>query len=283
MIRREGGAGAAGLLRQRLDNGGLKAGAQVRPVGAGEPALFRDKPVAGPAHCRLEAGKREVAAWPVEKRARQRKARGIAFTCLGFDRRAAGLGKAEELRHLVEGLAGCIVDGAAEATEAVGSLDGEKLAVPAGNEQHEVGKFDGLDQPRCERVPGEMVDAPERQPARRGKALGKHHTGKHAADEARARSDANRIHIGEGQARAGEGRLGHHIDPLGMGAGSDLGDDAAKGRVQALLAKDLGGEDLADRPAGLGAQEGGRGVVAAAFDPEDDARLRQGVPLPGAR
>ena len=56
-----------------------------------------------------------------------------------------------------------------------------------------------------------------------------------------------------------------------MGAGGDFGHDAAVGCVEAVLAKDLGGEKPAGSLARYGAQDRGRGVVAAALEAEDDA------------
>ena len=150
--RREGGGGgaeggerAAGLLGQGVGDGGLEAGAEVGAVGAGEAALRRGELVAGAADRGLEAGEGEVAAVAVEERAGEGEAAGVAGGGLGLDGGAAGLAEAEELRHLVEGLAGGVVDGAAEPAEALGAVDGEELAVAAGDQQHQVGEGDGVD------------------------------------------------------------------------------------------------------------------------------------------
>ena len=56
----------------------------------------------------------------VEERAGEGEAAGVAGRRLGLDGGAAGLAEAEELRHLVEGLARGVVDGAAEAGEGSG-------------------------------------------------------------------------------------------------------------------------------------------------------------------
>ena len=124
---------------------------------------------------------------------------------------------------------------------------------------------------RGQRVAGEVVDAPERQAAAGGEALGEHHAGEDAADQARAGGDGDGVEVGEADAGGGEGGDGDGVEALGVGAGGDLGDDAAVGVVQRVLADDLGGEDLADRLAGAGANHRDGGVVAAALDAEDDA------------
>ena len=74
----------------------------------------------------------------------------------------------------------------------------------AGDEQHEVGEGDVLDQPRGQRVAGEVVDAPERQAAAGGEALGEHHPGEDAADQARAGGDGDGVEVGEAEAGAVE-------------------------------------------------------------------------------
>ena len=278
----EGAERPAGLLGERLRHRRLEAGAEVGAVGAGQPALRRDQPVARPAHRGLEPGERQVAAFAVEKRARKAEAAGVARARLGFDGRTARLRQPEELRDLVEGLARRVVDGAAEAAEAHGTVDGEELAVAARDQQHQVGKADVLDEPRGQRVPGEVVDAPERQPAGGGEALGEHHAGQHPADQPGAGGDGDGVEVGEPDAGPAERGGGDEVQPLGVGAGGDLGHDPAIGVVQRVLADDLGGEDLGARPAGAGADHRGGGVVAAALDAEDHPHLASLV-APAAR
>ena len=120
----------------------------------------------------------------------------------------------------------------------------------AGDEEEEVGEGDVGDEPRRQGVAGEVVDAPERQAAAGGDALGEHHPGEDAADQAGAGGDGDGVEVGEGEAGAVEGGAGDGVEALGVGAGGDLGDDAAVGGVERVLAGDLGGEDVADGPAG---------------------------------
>ena len=90
--------------------------------------------------------------------------------------------------------------------------------------------------------------------------------------------------VGEPDPCPGERRRRDVVQPLGVGAGGDLGHDPAVGVVQRVLADDLGGEDLGPRPAGAGADHRGGGVVAAALDAEDHAHLASLVaPWAGGR
>ncbi len=62
--------------------------------------------------------------------------------------------------------------------------------------------------------------------------------------------------------------LDDEVGALGMGAGGDLGHDAAEAVVQVGLAEDGVREDAAGALARAG-DDGGRGLVAARFDAED--------------
>ena len=143
--------------------------------------------------------------------------------------------------------------------------------MPAGDEEHEVGEGDVLGQPRGQRMPGEVVDAVERQAAAGGDPLGEHHAGEHPADQPRTGGDRHRVDAVEAEAGALERGRGHEVEALGVGAGGDLGHDAAPLGVQPVLALDHRGEDLAPRLPGTRAHHRDGGVVAAALDPEDGA------------
>ena len=208
--RRRAGMAARGRPRQarRVFSASVSATAAWKPAQRSarsarvRPPCASHQPVARAPHRGLEAGEGQVAAVAVEERPRQGEARRRRRPrAARLDRRPARLAEAEELRHLVEGLAGGVVDGAAEAAEALRPLDGEELAMPAGDQQHQVGKGHVLDQPRGQRVPGEMVDAPERQAAAGGEPLGEHHAGEHAADQPRPGGDRHRVEVAERRAR----------------------------------------------------------------------------------
>ena len=200
------------------------------------------------------------------------KRRASPVFAAGLDRGAAGLAEAEELRDLVEGLAGGVVDGAAEAAEALRPLDGEELAVAAGDEEHEVGEGDVLDQPRGQRVPGEVVDAAERQAAAGGDPLGEHHAGEHAADQPRTGGDRHRVDVGRGRGRRASSAAAVTRSRRSAWARAAIsGTTPPNSACSASWPCDLRGEDLADRLARARAHHRDGGVVAAALDPEDGA------------
>ena len=76
----------------------------------------------------------------------------------------------------------------------------------AGDEQEQVGEGDVRDEPRRQGVAGEVVDAPERQAAAGGEALGEHHPGEDAADQARSGGHRDGVEVGEADAGRGRAR-----------------------------------------------------------------------------
>ena len=232
---------------------------------------FLHEPVARPPHRRLQAGEGEVAPRPVEERTRQGEADRVALARRRLDGGPARWTEPEELRDLVEGLARGVVDRPPEAPEALGPLHRQELAMTARDQQHEVREGNLVGQPRGERVSGEVVDAIERQAAAGGESLGEHDAGKDPSDQPRAGGDGHRVQVVEPDPGLAKGLGRHEVQPLGMGAGGDLRHDPAPLGVQRVLAPHRRGEDLAAGLAGAAAHQGGRGVVAAALDPEDDA------------
>jgi hypothetical protein len=77
----------------------------------------RPRPHRAPAARRLQAGEDRSHPGRSSSGRGKAKARGIAPRGLALHRRPAGLGQAQKLRRLVEGLARRVVDGAAEAGE----------------------------------------------------------------------------------------------------------------------------------------------------------------------
>ena len=200
------------------------------------------------------------------------QARGRRSLCLPAvaasreTRRAAGVAEAEQPRDLVEGLAGGVVAGAAEAAVAAVGLHQQQLGVAAGDDERERGQRRLLlgQQPVGADVALDVVGGDEGEAAREGDAAG----GVEADDE-RA-----------GEAGAGGGRDGVDAVPAGLGvgqrladdgderaqvlAGGDLRDDAAGGGVQLLL----GGDDVRGGAAAVD-DDGGGGLVAGGLDGED--------------
>ena len=251
----------ARLFGQDVGNGCLEGGAEVGAVLARQAALLRDQAVARAQERGLEAREGQVAAGTVEQRARQGKAGGVAVLRLALNGRPSGLGQAEELCRLVEGLAWRVVNGAADPFEPVRGMDDQELAMPARDEEKEVGKGGCVGQARGQRVAGEVIDADEREAGDERDGLGAHHARQEPADEPGARGRGDAVKVSQTEAGAGKRLFGDEVYTLGMGAGGDVGDDAPEGRMQIGLAPDDRGEDGALTFAR--ADHGGGGLVAA--------------------
>ena len=74
------------------------------------------------------------------ERAGKAEAGGVARACGSLDAGAAGVAQAQHLGDLVVGLAQGIVLRRAELAVAADTLDGDQLAVAAGDQQEEVGE-----------------------------------------------------------------------------------------------------------------------------------------------
>ncbi len=99
-----------------------------------------------------------------------------------------GIAQPEEPGHLVEGLAGGVVDGAAEQPVAAGLGHLDQQGVAAGHQQHHQRPAQvGLLQQRGEEVGLEVVDADQGNVPGQGQGLGLGHAHQQRADQARAR------------------------------------------------------------------------------------------------
>ena len=232
--------------------------------------MRRHRRVSGAQHGGLQAGKAHVEAGAVQQRTRQRHARGVARRRLDLDRGPAGLAEAQDLRDLVERLAGRVVDGAAKAGEIVGPVHPQELAVAARYQQHEVWKRDPVGQPGRQRVPGKVVHAHQRQPGPGGDPLGQHHPRHDPADQPRPRRDRDPVKVGQRHARLCQRLFDAQVQTFGMGAGGDFRHHAAEIRMQRRLSRDDRRQDQGRAVAR--AHDGGGAVVATAFDAQKGQR-----------
>jgi hypothetical protein len=120
-----------------------------------------------------------------------------------------------------------------------------------------------------------VVDREQRQPVDRGDRLRRHQPDHEPADQPGPGGRRNRVEVGEAQPRLGHGAGAAAVEREHVGAGGDLGDDAAVGPVLLQLAHERRGE----HPAGAVHQRDG-GLVAARLDPEHDIGSRC-LRLPG--
>ena len=119
---------------------------------------------------------------------------------------------------------------------------------------------DGVD------VAFEVVDSDEGLVEGEGEGFGVEDADEERAGEAGAFGDGDSVEIGEGDAGLGDGLADDGDDVAQVLARGELGDDSAVGGVKG----DLGGDDVRE-DLGAGADDGGGGLVATAFDAEDEA------------
>ncbi len=111
-------------------------------------------------------------------------------------------------------------------------------------EQQQIGKGEGrLGEHRRQGMAFEMVHRDQRLARREREALGRHQPDHHAADQSRAGGCRHGVDVREPDIRLQQrspDQVGQDFD---MGAGGDLGDDAAIGPVSALLPRYAPRED----------------------------------------
>ena len=202
--------------------------------------------------------------------ARQGDGLGIALERQPLHRRPAGIAQHQQLGGLVESLAQRVVNGGGKAAIAPHAFNGEDLAMPARDQQQQIGKAEGfIRQPRRERVAFEVIDRQQRLACRHRQRLGAHQSDNHPADQPRPCGGGNRVDIGKAKARLAHHPFDHRRQALGMGARGDFGHHPAIGRMFGFLAGDRLGND---RPVAAHQRHGG--LVATRFDTEYDCCIR---------
>ena len=146
---------------------------------------------------RLQPAEAEVESLLVQEGAREAERRGIAGGGLALDRRPAGEAQPEQGGHLVERLAGGVVERAAEDAEVERRGAVEQDRVPAADDEADAGEdvapgrqSAGVD------VAGDVVDADERHVQRQGEHLGGADADEQRADEAGRVMDGDAADVG---------------------------------------------------------------------------------------
>ena len=179
---------ARGAIEYAVDRGLLEGGGDIGiAVGIG---------LLGPHHRALEAGEGEMRLGAAQQGARQRHRPGLAPRGEALDRRAAGIAEAEDLGGLVEGFAQRIVDRRGEAAVAADAFDLQQLAMPARDEQQQVGIGErGVGQPRRQRVAFQVIDRDQRLAAGHRQRLAGHQTDHHPADQPRPGGGGDAVNV----------------------------------------------------------------------------------------
>jgi hypothetical protein len=183
--------------------------------------------------------------------------------------RPARPGQAEELRRFVEGLPHRIVQRGAEPAVATHPLYRHALAMPAGEQQQQIGKGKGgrmhARQPGRQRMRFQVVDGQVGNAPRRRDALAERRADQQPADQPRPR----RRRHGREVARRDPGLVQHvpnqRRQVLQMRARRDLRHHAAIGGVVGELAQHRLGQH---RP--VAGQDGRGGLVTTAFKAQHD-------------
>ena len=195
-------------------------------------------------------------------------AAGVAGLRQRLDRRAAGIGQAEQLCGLVERLAGGVVDGRRQPPVIADAAHFEQLAMAAGDEQQQIGKVEvRIGKPRAERMAFEVIDREQRLARRQRQPLAGKQRHHHAADQARAGRRGDGIDVADrrlGVSQHAPDQIGQDLDVRPRG---DLRNHAAVGLMRGILADHRLRED-----APIARHQRRRAVVAGGFESKDYGR-----------
>ena len=246
------------------------AAAQVCPLGV------RRKPLGDPRRGGLQAREREVAVPFRPSSMRGRVNRAASPSCASaLQRRTAGIGQAQGLGDLVEGLAGRVVDGRAQTPAGPDALHRQKLAMAAADQQQQEGIGHRRRQPGRDGMALQMVDGHQRQAARASAtALPKLQAHHHSRPPGPARRGGGDTGPGHRSPRRphGQGCRGDAVDAFDVCARRDLRHHPAEGRMGRDLAGDHGGQHL-HGAVGAQAHDRRRGLVAAGLQAEHQLGL----------
>ncbi len=200
----------------------------------------------------------------------------IATRGRAIDLRPARVGQPQQSRHLVEGLAGGIVDRLAEKLDVAHQIAHEQQrGVTAGDQQSDRRQLEGLvagaAEHVCADVADEVVDGVERPVEREGKRFRGADADHERAREPRAVRDGDRVEVGKADARLGERGPKGGLERFEVGAGGDLGNDPAEARVLIHRRGDHVGQQR------LAAHDSNAGLVAAGLDSENERFAHAGT------
>ncbi len=199
-------------------------------------------------------------------------ARRVAVAGHPVDVRAARERQPEQPGHLVERLAGGVVDGGAERGDRAGQVGHvEQAGVAAGHQQGQARRQRAVLQGVHRDVRGQVVHPVQRHLPGRGVGLGRGHPDQQRPGQPRAGGDRDRGHVRRPDPGRGQRAVHGRDHRLQVGPGGDLGDHAAEAGVLLHRGGDLVGQQ-GRGGARLEADDPDPGLVAGGLDPEDDHR-----------
>lgn len=137
--------------------------------------------------------------------------------------------------------------------------------MPAGNQQHHIGKADAICQAWGQRMSRQMVNPHQRQSGPGSDTLGRHYPGHHPTDQPRASRHRHAVQIAQGKPALFQCLLDTKIQLFRMCPCRDFGHHAAEIGVQCRLP----GHDRGQNPAIAGNDRGGCIVTAAFYAKEN--------------
>ena len=241
----------------------VRLGAQRDPADA--PLGRGDDQHAERAGCHRERDRRAGPARAVRRRRHAQTRVGLLVEP-ALHVRAAGERQPEQPGHLVEGLAGRVVDGRAQRVDGGGDvLDPQQAGVTATDQQGQARVRQRTVLELVDRhVRGEVVDAVQRlaQPDR--ERLGRRDTDEQRAGQARAAGDRDGVDVVQPQAGGLAGLLDGRDHRLEVGTARHLRYDAAEPRVLVDAARHR------VRQQRVAADQTDAGLVARGLDAEDE-------------
>ncbi len=254
-----------GLAHQHLDRGGLE--------GRGHVGHLRGTERTGATHVQrdrgLDAAEGESGRPVAHVGGREGDGAGIAGARDPLDGGAAREAEAEQLGHLVEGLARRVVAGLPDALVTARLARQVERGVPARDHQGEKRVGGGLTlQEGGVDVTLEVVDGHQGPPARVGDRLGRRAADEERADEPGPVGHREAVHVVEPHPGRLQRAPHHRHQHLQVPPRGQLGHHAAVGCVHVVLRGDDAGEHL---PASVHHRSGG--LVTRGLDAEDDHRV----------
>ena len=139
------------------------------------------------------------------------------------------------------------------------------LAMPARNQQHQVGKPQRVGQARRQGVPGQMVDPDQGQPGSGTQPLGDHDARQDSADQPRTRRHRNAVQIRQADPGTQQRAFDAMVQPFDMGPRGDFRHHTTEIGMQGGLPLHLGRQDFGTMPRHMAHHRSGR-VIATAFN-----------------
>ena len=197
------------------------------------------------------------------------EAAGVSLLRQPLDHRPTGIAEPQQLGHLVERLAGGVVERLPQQPVLAPGGHVEQHGVPAAHQQgHERRRQVGVFERRGEEMPFEVIHAEQRAIEAEGERLAVGDADEQGADEAGTGGHGDPVELAEADPRVGERAVHHRADGADVRPARQLGHHSAEDAVH-VLREDHVARDRAD--AAVRPEHRRGGLVAGCLDAEDPA------------